>query len=514
MSRLLGLDVGTSSTKVVVIDEHGRVHATADAPHVTLTPKPGWTEQEPETWWEAACSAIREGMSRAGCRGDDITAIGLSGQMHGSVFLPTDADPTTTRALRPALLWNDQRTASQCRAIEQAAGGREPLVHLTGNPALTGLTAPKILWVREHEPAVFARVGCVVNPKDFVRFRLTGALATDVGDGSGFGLMDIRSRSWSEALIEALDLDPSILPPILESSSVAGEVTAWAAARTGLRAGTPVVAGSGDQMTGAVGSGIVQSGCVSATLGTSGVVLAHLGATLAERLPLTLQTMMSAVAGEWCTYGCTLSAAGALQWYRDTLASGTSFRRLDEEAAGVPAGADGLLFLPSLTGERCPHADPNARGAWIGLTANHTRAHLTRAVMEGVALTMTTMLDLIRGMGSRPTEVRLAGGGAASDLWCRIMAGTFNCPVVRMETVEGSAFGAALLAGVGVNAWSSVAEACRSCIHPLDRIEPDPAEARRYQTLRPLFDGLHGGLQGVMHELHRFQQHEKQGGAG
>lgn len=501
MTHVLGLDVGTSSSKCLIVDETGSVVASADAPHEIHRPREGWSEQDPENWWQAGTIAIRSALKNAGMIGAEISAVGLSGQMHGSVFLPKNPDPATVAALRPALLWNDQRTAAQCLTIAEAAGGVEALVQRTGNAALTGLTAPKILWLREQEPAHFAQLATVINPKDYVRFRLTGDLATDVGDASGFGVFDPRERTWCEPLLRALDLDPAILPRVVDSHEVVGQITRWAAEQTGLAEGTPVVAGSGDQMTGAIGTGIVTPGLVSATLGTSGVVFAHLGNTLAESLPSTLQTMCSGVAGEWCTYGCTLSAAGALHWYRDALAGHESFQTLDREADRIAPGADGLLFLPYLTGERSPVSDPQARGAFIGLTARHTRGHLTRAVLEGVALTMRAMLDLIRSMGVSPSEVRLAGGGAKSDLWSRILAAAFGCPTVRLETVEGSAYGAALLAGVGSGLWPSVPDACAACIRVRDRIEPPADALRRYEALFPVHRDLYGQLQATMHAL-------------
>lgn len=501
MTSLLGLDVGTSSTKCLIVDDAGKVIASADAPHEIHRPRDGWSEQEPENWWQAGTIAIRAALNESGLTGRNIHAVGMSGQMHGSVFLPKAPDPTKVAAIRPALLWNDQRTAKQCRAIEDAAGGTEALVGMTGNAALTGLTAPKILWLREHEPAHFAKLTTVVNPKDYVRFRLTGDLAIDVGDASGFGVFDPRQRAWCAPLLRGLDLDESILPRVVESQDVVGQVTRWAAEQTGLVEGTPVVTGSGDQMTGAIGTGTVAPGLVSATLGTSGVVFAHLGDTLGGSLPATLQTMCSAVKGEWCTYGCTLSAAGALHWYRDAFAKSESFRALDDEAARIAPGADGLLFLPYLTGERSPVSDPLARGAFIGLTARHTRGHLTRAVLEGVAFTMRAMLDLVRSMGVSPREVRMAGGGAKSDLWCRIIASAFGCPTHRLETVEGSAYGAALLAGVGIGHWPSIPDACQACIHVRDRIEPQVDAQSRYDALRPVYDDLYQRLQPTMHAL-------------
>lgn len=483
------------------MDDRGAVVASAEHRHETLRPREGWSEQDPETWWQATVHAIRAALGGVDSDRGRIECIGLSGQMHGSVFLPAGADSPQVRALRPALLWNDQRTTIQCKAILDAAGGEERLLRATGNTALTGLTAPKILWLRDHEPESFKRLGVVINPKDFVRFRLTGDLATDVGDASGFGLFDPECRQWNQGLLNALQLDQTILPRVVNSHEIIGVVSEWAGKATGLEPGIPVVAGSGDQMTGAIGTGIVRPGRVSATLGTSGVVFAHLGTTLPDSMPATLQTMCSAIEGEWCTYGCTLSAAGAMEWYREAFCPTMSFRDLDEEAAAIDGGANGLTFLPYLSGERCPVSDPRARAAFIGLSARHRRPHLTRAVLEGVAFTMAAILDLVRAMGVSTEEVRLIGGGAKSDLWSSILSAAFECPVARPDSTEGSALGAAILAGVGVGLWSSVPEACDSCIRISETVAVDEDLRARYRSVRPVYEGLYRQLKDAMHAL-------------
>lgn len=503
MPLFLGLDIGTSATKAIVMDESGAVRGAADSPHDLAMPQPGWSEQHPDWWWRATCEATRAVLTRVGLRAADIGCVGLSGQMHGSVFLPAHPDPADPRPIRNALLWNDQRTGDECDAIEQAAGGRDRLIGMVGNPALTGFTAPKILWLRSHEPANFERTRHILLPKDYVRFRLTGELAIDAGDASGTLLLDPRTRDWHGELLSRLSLDRSLFPRVIEAPDRAGVVSRQAAAETGLIPGTPVVAGSGDQMTGAVGMGIVRPGLVSATLGTSGVIFAHAGRTLPSDRSGRIQIMCAAVPGEWCVYGCMLSAAGALHWFRDTCAPGVPYATLDAEADLAGPGAGGLLFLPYLTGERCPYPDPRARGAFIGLTARHTRGHLARAVLEGVALSMAQILDLVRALGISPDELRMSGGGAASTLWRRIHAAAFGLPITSLNTAQGSAYGAAILAAVGAGAWSSVDEACAACLKEESRIAASLHETevfrslrriheRAYPDIRPIVSGLAG----------------------
>lgn len=517
MTLLLGLDIGTSATKGVLCDAAGVVRTAASAPHAISHPRAGWSEQDPLQWWDAAVGVVRE-LLRKGCQaglGADensvaaaIAGVGLSGQMHGSVFLPTAArnGDGTAMPLRPALLWNDQRTAPQCAAIEAATGGRAALVQRSGNAALTGFTLPKILWLRDCEPEIFARTACVLLPKDFVRYRLTGSLATDVGDGAGTLLFDVAARNWSAALLATLGLPADLMPPVLESAAVAGQVTAWAAAQTGLRRGTPVVAGSGDNMCGAVGAGVVEPGRVLATLGTSGVMYAHCDAPRLDLIdpqrPGRLHTMCAADGrgpaaeqrGGWCVTGCMLSAAGALQWARDAVAPHAAYEALLDEAAQSPPGARGLVFLPYLTGERCPHPDPLARGAWIGLTARHTRGDLLRAVLEGVTIGMRQILDLMRSIGVPVSRLRLGGGGAKSQLWRQLQADVYGVDVEIVGGDEGPAHGAALLAGVGAGVWASVAEACRTAIRVTQVLSPTPAAAETYAAPRAVYGALYDDL--------------------
>jgi xylulokinase len=504
MSALLGIDVGTSATKVIASDDAGRVLGTGSAPYPLQSPRPGWTEQDPASWWHATITATRVALADAKLAPDTIAAIGLSGQMHGSVLLDratVQAEGRADATLRPAILWNDQRTARQCTEIEAAAGGKRALVELVGNAALPGFTLPKLLWVRAHEPAIFEQVAALLLPKDYVRFRLTGALGTDVGDAAGTLLLDVDRRTWSDRAATNVRIDPAILPPVFESGAPAGTLSAFAAEQLGLRAGIPVAAGSGDNMAGAVGAGVVAPGVVLATLGTSGVIYAH--ADEARRdlgdPPGRLHTMCAADGtashpGAWCVTGCTLSAAGSLQWCRDRLFADASFDDLIAEAAGAPPGCEGLLFLPYLTGERCPHPDPHARGAWVGMALRHDRSHLVRAVLEGVALTMAQILHIVVESGVPVTEIRIGGGGARSPLWRQILADAFNHPVRTLSVEEGPAHGAALLAGVAAGVWPSVTDACAGAIGVADTIEPQSEPAAIYEKLRADHGALYDAL--------------------
>jgi xylulokinase len=504
LSHLLGIDIGTSGTKTLICDERGRVRGTATVEHPTASPKPGWSEQDPQDWWTTACRATRTALKRAGLRPADISGIGLSGQMHGSVFLGGGEKP-----LRPALLWNDQRTTEQCAQIEQRAGGRTALIDLVANPALPGFTAPKILWVRQHQPKIYDRTRHILLPKDYIRFRMTGEYATEVSDASGTLLLDVARRTWSSPLLERLEIDPSLLPRLHESPEITGTLSAQAARALGLKPGTPVVGGGGDQAAGAVGNGIVSAGIVSATLGTSGVVFAH--SDRPTRDPRgRVHTMCHAVPGKWCVFGCMLSAGGSLQWFRNTLGREAMAiaekRRVDPyelliaEAERAPAGAEGLFFLPYLTGERCPHPDPLARGGWIGVTARTTRGMLIRSLMEGVTFGMRDAMEIMRGMNIRIDQVRASGGGARSGFWQQLQADIYKHPIVLTNAKEGPAYGAALLAGVGTRQWNSVEEACRACIQEQSRLRP----SRKQSTL---YDRHHATHAKLYHDLkHRFTE--------
>jgi xylulokinase len=482
---LLGIDIGTSATKTCLCDDTGRVLATASSPHPISSPKPGYSEQNPLDWWTAAVKATRAALASSRINPAAIRAVGLSGQMHGSVFL---ADAHTP--LRPALLWNDQRTAEQCTQIESAAGGRTALIDLVANAALTGFTAPKILWVRQHQPAIYKRTRHILLPKDYIRLRLTGDYATDVSDASGTLLLNVRNRTWSDTLLNKLDINKSLLPRLVESPDITGAISSQAAKEIGLLAGTPVVGGAGDQAAGAVGNGVVAPGLVSASLGTSGVMFAAADSPCLDPTG-RVHTMCHALPNTWCVFGCMLSAGGSFQWFRNNLADAEiawakkhradPYEKLVAIAQTAPPGCQGLFFLPYLTGERCPHPDPSARGAWIGITSRTTRAMLIRSLLEGVTFGMRDALTIMQNMGIHPTEIRATGGGARSQFWRQLQADIYATPVVVTNAAEGPAYGAALLAGVGAGVWSTVSQACRAAIRPVDRIKPDKKSARRYQ---------------------------------
>jgi xylulokinase len=498
MPYLLGIDIGTSGTKTLICDEEGTVLATAVAEHPIFSPKPGWSEQLPSDWWKAVCKATKAVVAKAKVKPAEIGGIGLSGQMHGSVFLGDGPE-----ALRPALLWNDQRTAAECAEIESKAGGREALIELVANPALTGFTAPKILWVRKHEPKVYAKTRHILLPKDYIRFLMTGEYATEVSDASGTLLLDVVNRKWSEKLLGLLEIDRGLMPRMYESQEVTGTLNAQAASSMGLRAGIPVVGGAGDQAAGAVGNGIVTRGIVSATLGTSGVMFAHSDEPVRDPQG-RVHTMCHAVPNKWCVFGCMLSAGGSFQWFRNHLAvdevllakkkKTDPYELLVALAKKSPAGSEGLFFLPYLTGERCPHPDPNARGGWIGLTARSTRGMMIRALLEGVTFGMRDMLEIMRAMDIPTTEIRASGGGARSDFWRHLQADIYKTPLVITNAAEGPAYGVALLAGVGTGVWKSVEEACRASISKTVKIAPAKKSSAMYDRHFAVYQKLYGDL--------------------
>jgi xylulokinase len=505
MAKLLGIDIGTSGTKTLVCDGKGKVIATAMAEHSIASPRPGWSEQDALEWWSATCKATKAVLKKAKLKASDITGIGLSGQMHGSVFLGSGEKP-----LRPALLWNDQRTADQCFEIESKAGGREALIELVANPALTGFTAPKILWVRQHEPRVYEKTRHILLPKDYIRYRMTGEYATEVSDASGTLLLNVVSRTWSDKLLELLGIDKGLLPRLYESPEVTGVLHEAGAEALGLRAGIPVVGGGGDQAAGAVGNGIVSPGIVSATLGTSGVVFAHSDSPTRDPQG-RVHTMCHAVPGKWCVFGCMLSAGGSFQWLRNQLGADEvaaakkkkvdPYELLVARAAGAPLGSEGLFFLPYLTGERCPHPDPNARGGWIGLTSRTTRDMLIRSLLEGVTFGMNDALQIMREMGIPIKEVRASGGGARSDFWRHLQADVYNLPVVITNATEGPAYGVALLAGVGTGVWGSVEQACKSSIKAAAKVNPQRKQAASYARFYATYAKLYGDLKGRFGEM-------------
>jgi xylulokinase len=487
MSHVLGLDVSTTATKAVLLEAGGAVTAAACPGYGFEAPHPLWSEQDPQLWWDGAMWAIRAVLEGAGVRGEDVEAVGLAGQMHGLVALGRD-----DRVLRPAILWNDQRTEIECDLIRETIG-RERLIATTGNDALTGFTAPKLLWVRRNEPDVWAELAHVLLPKDFVRLRLSGDHAVDVADGAGTLLFDLAARDWSQAVVEELGIDPAWLPPTYEGTAVTGAISAEAAEATGLKAGTPVVAGGGDQAAAAVGVGAVEPGVVSLSLGTSGVVFATTDGPLIDPGG-RLHSFCHAVPGRWHVMGVMLSAGGSLRWFRDALAPGTAFAPLVDEANDVPPGSDGLLFLPYLSGERTPYPDPLARGAFVGLTAHHGRPHMTRSVLEGVSFGLRDSLELMRTIGVGGfDEIRATGGGIKSSLWRRILADVLETTVVTTTASEGAAQGAAMLAAVGIGWFPTVEDACRKVVVLDERVAPSAAMdvyRERYVRYRELYPAL------------------------
>jgi xylulokinase len=487
MPLVLGIDVSTTATKAILIDLDGVVRGTGSAEYGVSMPQPLWSEQDPASWWSASASAIRAALHVASASGGDVEAVGLTGQMHGAVLLDAAG-----AVLRPAILWNDQRTAAECDEI-RAAVGPERLIEISGNDAITGFTAPKLLWVRRHEPEAWTRVAHVLLPKDYLRHRLTAAYATDKADGSGTLLFDLAARSWSAELLEALDLDPAWFPPALEGPELTGRLTAEAAEATGLRAGIPVVAGGGDQAASAVGVGVVEEGSVALSLGTSGVIFAATNSAVHEPMG-RVHAFCHAVPGRWHMMSVMLSAAGSLRWFRDALAPGDDFGPLAESAAEVEAATDGLFFLPYLSGERSPHPDPLARGAFVGLNLRHDRRHLVRAVLEGVAFGLRDGLDLMTDAGiPRPTVIRASGGGLASPVWRQVLADVLNAELVTTSTMEGAAYGAALLAGVGVAWFRDVREATEAVVRTSSVGEPggrSSAYAEAHAAFRELYPAL------------------------
>jgi xylulokinase len=474
MSIAIGLDVGTSGVKALAVSETGEVLATAEEEYPLSIPRPGWAEQDPEDWWRATERAL------AALGVDAPAGIGLSGQMHGLVALDA-AD----RVIRPAILWNDQRTAHECAEIE-ARVGLERLIELTGNRALTGFTAPKLLWMRRHEPEHYARIAHVLLPKDYVRLKLCGERAIDVADASGTLLFDVAHRCWSDEVLQALELDPAWLPTALESPEVSGRTPA----------GVPVAAGAGDQAAGALGVGVVRPGPLSIVLGTSGVVFTALDA-YAHDPGARVHAFCHAVPDTWHAMGVMLSAAGSLRWFRDVAAPGTDFGALVGEAAAWEPGAEGLTFLPYLAGERTPHADPDARGAFAGLSLRHDRGALVRAVLEGVAFGLRDSLDLVAELGAALEVGRASGGGARSELWLQIVASVLELPLERVVVEEGAAYGAALLGGVAGGLWADPQEAVAACVKPRGTVEPVAAWVEPYRDVRERFRALYPALRTI-----------------
>jgi xylulokinase len=502
---MMGVDVGTTGTRAVIVRSDGHVMGATTADHQPMRmPKPGWAEQDPEDWWQATILAVRSALKQAQLQGGDIAAIGLSGQMHGVVCLDK-----ASLVLRPALLWCDQRSQAQCDWITSKVGA-DRLIKLVSNPALTGFSAPKLLWVRDNEPATYERIAHFLLPKDYVRFRMTGEFATEVSDASGTLLFDVTHRRWSKELIEALQIDPQMLPRAFESSEVTGQVTAETALLTGLKTGTPVVGGGGDQATSAVGNGIVLPGLTSATLGTSGVIFAYTDVPKLDPQG-RIHTFCHAVPGKWHVMGVTQGAGLSLRWFREQLGASEAwyaretgedvYNLIIREAEKVPAGSNGLLFLPYLMGERTPHLDAQARGMWFGLTAAHTRAHLIRAILEGVAFSLRDSLEIFKELKIPVEQIRASGGGSRSFFWRQIQSDIYGKEVVTLRESEGSAFGAALLAGVGGGIYSSVEESAREALQVRECVSPIEENVRLYDRQYEVYRQLYPAVKGLVHKL-------------
>ena len=488
MGYLLGLDIGTSAVKALLLGTNGDVAGSVTTEYPFFSPRPGWSEQNPEDMWQATITAIKGVMAKFNVTGEAILGIGLSGQMHSSVFLDGQHE-----VIRPAILWNDVRTSAECRYIEETVD-RQMLLEEVCNPVLEGFTLPKLLWLRKHEPQNFAKVRYLVLPKDYVRYRLTGNLQMEVSDAAGMLMMNVRQQTWSEPVLRALDLSSEILPPIIGSGEIAGTISPDVADLTGLKKGTPVVGGGADNACGAVGSGVVTPGRGMVSLGTSGVLLAH----LAEPKLITHGTVHmfnSCIPGQFYMMGVMLSAGLSLNWLRRQLRrESESYDALTKRAASAPPGSRGLVFLPYLTGERTPHGDANARGSFVGLSATHGEAELTRAVLEGVAFGLCDSVELLRSAGWKGTAIRALGGGARSPLWKEIIASATGLVLEEINVDEGPALGAAILAGVGAGVYGSVSEASDSIIAVERVVEPNPSWRQTYTELHEVYKGLYRAL--------------------
>ena len=492
LPAVLGIDVGTTAVKAMLVGVDGHVLGAAEAQQSVSSPRPGWSEQHPELWWSSTETAVATVLSRAGRlrREVEITAIGLSGQMHSSVFLDADGE-----VIRPALLWNDGRTTPQCEEIATKVG-LPGLRRTVGNQALEGFTAPKILWLRQNEPGSYGRLRTVLLPKDYIRYRLTGELATEPSDAAGTVLFDVKGRRWSREMLSLLDIPRDILPRVVASTDVSGRVTAAAAEALGLSPGVPVIGGGADNAAGAVGSGTVVPGRLQCSIGTSGTLLTPLERPRIDRR-MRLHTFCHCVPDRWYLMGTILSAGGSLRWLRDVLAppgSELAYETLVAEAQEVEVGSDGLFFLPHMVGERTPHNDSSARGVFFGLHPGHSRGHLVRAVMEGVCYALRDSLEIMRSMGNSFSDVRAIGGGARSDLWRSIQADVFNLPVLTMGPEGGPVYGAALIAAVGAGMAGAVEETVQRWLCVEREVEPDPRRVGRYDELYSNYRRLYPAL--------------------
>lgn len=505
MNYLLGIDIGTSGTKTVLFDEAGHGVASYTGEYPMAQPKNGWAEQDPADWWKAVVDGIRAVLAKSGIDAGEIRGIGLSGQMHSLVLLDEKGE-----VLRPSILWCDQRTAVECEEIHALMGGKERNIEITANPALTGFTAGKILWVRKHEPEIYAKARHILLAKDYIRYKLCNVFATEVSDASGMGLLDVPNRCWSQEVLEKLDIDPAMLAKVYESPEVTGTITAEAAALTGLKEGTIVVGGAGDNAAAAVGTGVVEDGRAFATIGTSGVVFAH-----TDKLSIDpkgrVHTFCCAVPGAWHVMGVTLAAGQSLKWYRDNFCDADKveadkqgvdpYDLMTAEAAKTPIGSNRLIYLPYLMGERTPHLDPDCRGAFVGLSGMHTRYDLVRAVMEGVTFSLRDCAEILRGMGVQSDVILACGGGGSSAFWRQMMADILGCPVATTISKEGPALGVAILAGVGAGLYPSVPEACRKIVGVNASQAPVAEHVAEYDKFYEIYRGLYPALKDSWHKL-------------
>lgn len=504
MRYLLGVDLGTSGTKTVLFDEKGKVIASALEEYPLLQPHNGWAEQDPKTWADAAVHTARDVLKKSGVNPADVKGLAISGQMHGLVMLDKDG-----KVLRNAILWCDARTGAQCAEIEQRVGKRR-LIEICANPALPGFTAPKILWVREHEPEIYKRCAHILLPKDYVRYCLTGEFATEVSDASGMQLLDVPHRCWSAEMLKLLAIDPALLAKVYESPEITGQITPQVAAATGLSTHTVVVGGAGDNAAAAVGTGIVEPGKAFTTIGTSGVVYAHTAQPHIDPQG-RVHTFCCAVPGCWHVMGVTQAAGLSLRWFRDTCARDLLaeaeqqqtgvYNLINEAAQGVPRGSNRLLYLPYLMGERTPHLDPDCRGVFFGLSAMHTQADMLRAVMEGVGYSLTDCLEILQGMGLSIQSMMACGGGSKSPVWRQILADMYGLPLQTLGGQEGPALGAAILAGVGTGLFPDVPSACREFIRPQATCTPEQAAHEYYLRGHRLYQKLYAQLQTCYQDL-------------
>ena len=506
MSHYLGIDVGTSGTKTLLINAAGKVVAEANAEYALHQPKPGWTEQDPEDWWRATVKTVRKVVRKAKLKPSEVRAIGLSGQMHGSVFLDKHG-----KVIRNALLWNDQRTEAECEQITSAAGGRKSLIKMVANPALTGFQAPKILWLRNNEKRNYDRLAKVLLPKDDIRRRLIGDNVTEVSDASGTLLLDVVKRKWSKKLLGKIDLDVDLLPRVVESGEVTGTLSRTAAKALGLTTACKVVGGAGDCAAGAVGNGVVKKGIVSTSIGTSGVMFVHSDQPQYDTQG-RLHTFCHAVEGKWHMMGVNLTSGGSLQWWVESVLQGLAkipakrqFEVVTNEAAKIPSGSDGVLFLPYLNGERTPHADPNARGSFVGMNLTHTRAHLTRAVMEGVTFALRDSLEIIQSLDVPVRQIRASGGGSKNSLWRQMQADIFGKKITTLKVEQGPAYGVALLAATSDGAFKSIESACGATMEIASQTAPNRKSVHAYDKLFPIYRDLYRQLRDSMSELSRYQ---------